>query len=457
MRTQPRPGSRSSPTGLRMSTSSRLVSELWHHVQDEHGPARLRVKNQVVGVLSSDACCAYAVTEPRGSAGAAASNADSDDVDADVAESDEEVRSRWQALASESEDVKAALEESDRMRQADDEDESDRVMAGIPVAATLEAVVGLMTSPAEDGGEDIRQSDVVLLESNAMPTMPEDDDGDDDADAATGRQLEAMRRDDALAREELAASDSIDDLRVETTERYAALTNTVGLDEDVAAADVFDLLLRQHTENGGGSGERIAGGFLRAELGPSLTRLGTSAIVTPALAADRELAQIAAAASLTDSAVAWRARCRRLADVCSVAAQTAPRLSAYVAVFVMWALSRETQNALEDVSVRAAHVLFSRLAERAAFNRNDRAAEEQVELQQKMEDARARVRSAVENLSDEQREILRERRKIGRVDDVESAVGEGAAVASSSSDDHPSSMGDGEAGVVDAIDMYASE
>jgi hypothetical protein len=270
-----------------------------------------------------------------------------------------------------------------------------------------------------------------------------------------------------------------------------------GEDEESAASDVYQVLFPGSGATGGG--EYVALAFTKAELCPALMRLGASARVSAALAADRDLAQIAAAASLSDApaAVRWRARCRELAGACSgvstyfagnfssspskppspspspsSSSPSAPStIPSHATVFALWALARsyggngpghsqEVPNS-EDVGIRAARVMFSRLVERIAFNRRDRDAQERVALQQKMEDARAKARASMENLSDEQREILRERRKIGRVDDVESAVGEGAAAtdddAGSSASSSSMGMGDGEAGVVDAIDMYASD
>lgn len=469
LRSQRQPGRRSRASGSRQTTSTRLLSVLWDHVRAEHG-ARLRVQNSVVGVRSATACCAFAVSEP----GREEEDASKGD-DADAGTTGE--LTRWSALAGVSADIKRVLDEHADDRRGADERESQGVLAGIPMAGSVEPEILRDVAAAHVPAVEITQAHVFPFEPQPPPRPDEGTAEDGDDPGAMRLLLEKLRAEDPLLEAELvppsSAQGAFAALQSETARRYEALVGALGVDGD-AAADLYALLMHVRTDAGGPDEKndndwRIAAGFMRAELGPSLSRLATGARMTPALAADRDMSQVSSIISMSSTAspeatVALRARFRDLATACASAASTAPQLSAHVSVFAMWALSRAgepssvTEPRLEEASVRAASILFSRLVERATFNRSDRGAEEQVALQQKMEDARARVRAANDNLSDEQRELLREHRKIKRVDDAESAVGAPAALGSDAAkDDDGGRDNDGGPQVVDAIDMYATD
>lgn len=430
-RSQPAPGSRSAPSGRLMSASSRLISELWTHVRSV-GSSKLRVKDDVFAVRSSDACCSFVVADAFNDDDASKNNNNNNKRNKQKQDVE---RSRWQALGEDSAAIRSAFEAIDRTRGSEDASERDVVLAGTPVALSL--------TVERDGPSASASASVVIVHENAVPVDPP---------AVAAPTIDAAAEDLDAAFRELRASvprlgASLADLAAESGRRFEALRK---LDDGVSASnDLRDLLIGEDGEDG----PRIAHGFVRAELASSLTRLGSSARMTAALAADRELAQISAAVASRgpSSSTAWREKCQELATACAAASRAPEALAPHVAI---WACL-ELASCDDDAGPRAAIVLLSRLGDRAAFNRRDREEEEDVELQQKMEDARARVKSSLDDLSDEQREILRERRKIGLVDDVRAAVGEGegrAATAEDAAEDAAEANGDR---VVDAIDMYA--
>ena len=448
---QPSAGGRARRPDGRLGSAHLLLPALWEHVNGAHG-ARLHVpaaasapssaSGGYVGARSATACCAFAVAEPG------------EDV--------RDATTRWGALAESSTDIARALVAD---RQLDDAAGS-AADVGIQPASAPQALEQALADPQVPPAD--REVLVVpagaLFEPTPLPRAP----------AARPRggterfELFVERLGSEVATELVPQPASEAALSAETRSRFTALAvKTLRID----AAEADDVLA-VITSVEDGDGERIASAFLRAELAPSLSRLATSARLTAALAADRDLAPVAAAIAQHATpafAVAVRERLRALAAACGAAAPF-PEFAADTAVFAMWALSRAGEDLgprVEEAVVRASSVMFARLTARVDLNRRDRYDLELVALQQKMEDARARARKEGEQLSAEQRELLRERRLVFRADVAAAGDGGGDGADAGGATAASPGWGEGDAanvdddgggggdGIIDARGMYS--
>jgi hypothetical protein len=133
-------------------------------------------------------------------------------------------------------------------------------------------------------------------------------------------------------------------------------------------------------------------------------------------------------------------------------------VAAASAVFLLWSLSRLAEGQPHEVGesiVKVTAVLATRLAERLAHARRDRREVEETSLRERVDDARRLKRQAEEMLDDEQRQMLRELRRI-KPDAEIGDVGKVQHQQKPEHDQQPEQSSDDESsGEVDARDMYS--